>query len=230
MTDIKLVTDTTAKAVAKAASLPAVDLEPATIQSITTATPTTAMVVLDSDPSATPTEVGILTGIPLVAGSRVELLSVPPSSKWVIGVIGGVTLAKAEVYRAGAYTQVTAGREIVPFDTTVYDPSGSITLGTSGSFRCPLAGEYLINAGVIVAPVSGDLYALSVYKNGSEARQLDRDTPSNTGLITLSGMTCMQCAANDVLSIEFDPVTATNTVFTVGKAYTYASFILISSP
>lgn len=140
--------------------------------------------------------------------------------------VGG-GLVKATLSRAAAYTQAPTGFTILPYDTAVIDPSSLTTTGASAGFTCPVAGRYYATGRTSFTAVSGDRYIIAVFKNGVEAYRGDDIIAPGSNRVYTNFDCFVDCAATDVLTVQFDSITATNVGFDVGTNLFFANFGLV---
>lgn len=77
---------------------------------------------------------------------------------------GPSQIAASESVSASAYLGSSSSSTRVPFNTTIYDSHGSLTLGASFEFKAPMSGTYCAS---VVALAASGANNLSLVKNGS---------------------------------------------------------------
>lgn len=107
----------------------------------------------------------------------------------------------------------------IPFNATVFDTHGAVTLGASFKFTCPVPGYYevKINGG------SGSSFQWRIWKNGSV---IDNFGINDTATARGSGTTLVQCNAGDYLDIRPDGTVT----LTGGSSVNWATFQKLSGP
>jgi len=130
-------------------------------------------------------------------------------------------LYHTRVYRSAAFT-LGADAALI-FDTVQEDAAGLYNL-TTGDYRCPAAGTYLINGKTGASfGAAGQNADVRLYKNGTLFALAGGLYPSaGAGMHIPFAVGSLKCAAGDVLSIH--TTCGASVAGLVGAIQTYASF------
>lgn len=134
-------------------------------------------------------------------------------------------------YKTAAAQSITNGgtEAIVDFGTKDFDSHGAVTVGASWKFTAPMPGVYRVSAAYLYdteAWVAGNLYTLSIYKNGSIFTTVSRAgvEASTTDYRGTNGATSIKLAAGDYIDIRIsNNRTAGNTSLIASADYNSVS-------
>jgi hypothetical protein len=134
---------------------------------------------------------------------------------------------RAEMYRSAALTLTNGVFTAFPFDTVVYDPNGNLTTGAGAKYTVPVDGYYACSSSISIQATAGSqTLALSLYKNGVEARRSNEQDSVAAGANNLPvSVFGIPCVATDTLQIfYFTPALAVNQ----GAALCWAQFAFVA--
>lgn len=125
--------------------------------------------------------------------------------KWVDPNGGGIGSIRAKVRKTTSQSISSGSWQIAEWNETVYDNTGSITLGSGAKFTAPRAGTYRVSSSILSGTDS--VYVqLAIFKNGVIYQQLDYSGYSNPSSRSFPhGSSTLFLATGDYIDIRVDP-------------------------
>jgi hypothetical protein len=120
----------------------------------------------------------------------------------------------------------TGSPTIVNFEDLDYDSHGSVTTGASWKFTAPISGEYEVIGAIMyddAALTVDDKFSLSVYKNGSEHRNLEYKeiTATVTQYARIKGSIKVKLLAGDYIDLRTFQNSGSSKTLIAGTIYNY---------
>lgn len=154
-------------------------------------------------------------------------------TRGVSPVISATELVSASYNTTAGQSITTATVTIVDFGTKLEDSHGAVTTGGSWKFIAPVAGEYQVNAGVMIAGgnslPAGNECNLSLLKNGADYKVLKSHygQAASTAAIPLSGSAKVKLNAGEYFDIRVYQTTGSTSNLITQSRFNYVDVFRI---